>query len=52
MAFIVGLVVGAVVGAVVVIMLSKNNKNTISQARAGLVEAANKVEEKVKDATK
>ena len=49
MVSIITFVVGVIVGGVVVILFSKNNKNTIAGARSEILEAAQKVENKVKN---
>jgi hypothetical protein len=40
--------VGALIGAFVVVMFSKNNKNTIAKIREEVLEAANKGEKEIK----
>lgn len=52
MVSIIAFVVGVIIGGAAVIVFSKNNKNTIAGARSEILEAANKVENKIKNAKK
>ena len=48
MGLIVAGLVGAFVGALVVVILGKNNKNTIAKIRQEILEVANKGEKEIK----
>jgi len=47
--FLIGFVVGLIIGGAAVIVFSKNNKNTIAGAREEILQAAKKVETKIKN---
>jgi hypothetical protein len=48
MPFVTGLLIGAFVGGLAVVLLSKNNKNTIAKLREEVLVAATKGEAEVK----